>query len=137
MASSEPVEHASVVRNALLERAGRDPFLKIEFVFDSDVVPLDEDRRALNPGHRSDHPFPRRSASLARRLDDFAHKKMLCAVECSASAGRSGLTADRHRRSVMPPWKAEPAKTGRPARLHPGSPDTLLVGEPRDTSGDT
>ena len=64
-----------MVRHGLLERAGRNDFRELQLVFDGDVVPLDEDRRAFDTGHGPDHAIPRRCPSLAGRFHDFTREE--------------------------------------------------------------
>ena len=55
-------------RNDVIESTGGDEFIGIHFVFDSAIVPPDEDRLFRHPGHRADVLRPVRCPSLPEGL---------------------------------------------------------------------
>jgi hypothetical protein len=58
-------------RNVVIESTSGDEFIEIHFVFDSAIMPLNEDRPHRHSGHCAEVFRPVGCPSLAQRLDDF------------------------------------------------------------------
>src|ERR1035441_3268158 len=58
-------------RNDVIESTSGGEFIEIHFVFDSAIVPLDEDRLCRHSAYCTEVFRPVRCSPLARRLDDF------------------------------------------------------------------